>query len=114
MLAAFVMALAAFVVAIATLVLVCAALMLVCAALVLAFAARFFTGLCLAAILGAPVHAGLAVVSSAGGVLASALVVAVMLTDHRGVDSAVNTLLSGIVVAAGGHTESKSDSGNSG
>ena len=114
MLAAFVMALAAFVVAIATLVLVGAALMLVCAALMLAFAAGFFTGLCLAAILGASVHAGLAIVGGAGGVLAGALMVAVMLTDHRGVGGAVHALLRSIVVAAGGHTESKSDSGNSG
>ena len=99
--------LAAFVVAFAT-------LMLMSAALMLAFAAGFFTGFCLAAILGASVHAGLAIVSGAGSVFASALVMAVMLADHRGVDGAVCTLLSGIVVAASGHTESKSGSGNSG
>ena len=114
MLAAFVMALAAFVVAIATLVLVGAALMLVCAALVLAFAAGSLTGLCYAAILGASVHAGLAVVGGAGCVLAGALVVAVMLTNHRGVGGAVHTLLRSIVVAASGHTESKSGSDKSG
>ena len=80
----------------------------------LAFAAGFFTGLCLAAILGASVHAGLAIVSGAGSVLAGAFVMAVMLTNHRGVGGAVYTLLRSIVVAASGHTESKSDSGNSG
>ena len=114
MLAAFVVALAAFVVAFATLVLMGASFVLMSAALMLAFAAGSLTGLCFAAILGASVHAGLAIVGGAGSVLAGALVMAVMLADHRGVDGAVCTLLSGIVVAAGGHTESKSDSGNSG
>ena len=107
MLASFVMALAAFVVAIATLV-------LVCAALVIAFAARFFTGLCLAAILGASVYAGLAIVGSAGGVFASALVVAMMLMFAADLGRICCGLFGSIVVAAGGHTESKSDSGNSG
>ena len=101
-------------VAFAAFVLMGATLMLVSAALMLAFAAGSFTGLCFAAILGASVHAGLAVVGGAGSVLAGALVVAVMLTNHRGVGGAVHTLLRSIVVAASGHTESKSDSGNSG
>ena len=114
MLAAFVVALAALVIAFATLVLVGATLMLVCAALMLAFAAGFFTGLCLAAILGASVHAGLAIVGSAGGVLAGALMVAMMLMFAADLGRIDCGLLSSIVVAAGGHTKSKSDSGNSG
>ena len=101
-------------VAFAAFVLMGATLMLMSAALMLAFAAGSLTGLCFAAILGASVHAGLAVVGGAGSVLAGALVVAVMLTNHRGVGGAVHTLLRSIVVAASGHTESKSDSGNSG
>ena len=113
-LAAFVMALAAFVVAIATLVLVCAALMLVCAALVIAFAAGSLTGFCLAAILGASVYEGLAIVGSAGGVFASALVVAMMLMFAADLGRICCGLFGSIFVAAGGHTESKSDSGNSG
>ena len=101
-------------VAFAAFVLMGATLMLMSAALMLAFAAGSLTGLCFAAILGASVHASLAVVGGAGSVLAGALMVAVMLTNHRGVGGAVHTLLRSIVVAASGHTESKSDSGNSG
>ena len=111
------MALAALVVALATLVLMGATFMLVCAALMLAFAAGFFTGLCLAAILGTLVHAGLAIVGGTGSILAGALMVAVvmMLAAHLGLlGEGIHGSLVGVVVAAGGHTESKSGSDKSG
>ena len=91
--------------------LVLAAFVLMLAALVVL--AALLTGLSLAAVLGTLVDAGLAVVSSAGGVSTSALVVALMFADLGGVGSgAINSLLVSVVVASG-HAESESGSDKS-
>ena len=78
--------------------------------------AALLTGLGLAAVLGATVDTAFAVVLSAGGVGASALVVAalVVVLAHLGLGAAVNGLLSGSVVAAGRHAESESSGDESG
>ena len=78
--------------------------------------AALLTGLGLAAVLGATVDTAFAVVLSAGGVGASALVVAalVVVLAHLGLGAAVNGLLSGSVVAAGSHAESESSGDESG
>ena len=105
------MVLAALVVMDAALVTTFAAFVLVGAALVIALAG--LTALSLAAVLGVHVHAGLAVVHGAGGVLAGALVVALVLADHGVGDIAANDFF-GSVVVAGGHAESKGSSDKSG
>ena len=75
--------------------------------------AALLTGLSLAAVLGTLVDAGLTVVSSASGVSASALVVALVFADLGGVGSgAINSLLVSVVVASG-HAESESGSDKS-
>ena len=78
--------------------------------------AALLTSLGLAAVLGATVDTTLAVVLGAGGVGASALVVAALMVvlAHLGLGAAVNGLLSGSVVAAGSHAESESSSDESG
>lgn len=103
-LAAFVLMLAAFVVAIAALVAL--------AAFVIAAASLFFTRLHLAAILGTLVDTGLAIVGSAGGVFASAFVMAHMFANLGVGNIAIDDLLSGVVVASS-HAESESGSDKS-
>ena len=105
--------LAAFVLMSATFVVTLAAFVLM-SAFVSAFAAGLLTGLHFAAVLGTLVDAGLAVVGSAGGVFASTLVMALMLTDLSVSDIGVNGLFSSVVVVASGHAESESGSDKSG
>lgn len=87
--------------------------MLMSATFVLVSAAALLAGLSLAAVLSTAVNAGLAVVSSAGGVLASALVMALVLAN-LGLSGGVNSFLGSGVVVACGHTESESGSHESG
>lgn len=104
---------ATFVLVLAAFVLMSAAFVLATATFVLMSAAGLLTGLSLAAVLGATVNASLAVVGSAGGVLASALVMALMfayLDSSLGIDH----LLSGSIVVASSHAESESGSYKSG
>ena len=102
-----------------------AAFMLMSAAFVLVFAASFtfmsatfvsgaalLTGLSLAAVLSALVHTSLTVVSSASGVSASALVMALVFADF-GLDGGVDDLFRSVVVVACGHAESESGSDKS-
>lgn len=98
----------------AAFVLMSAAFMLAAATFVLVSAAGLLTGLSLAAVLGTTVDASLAVVSCAGGILASALMVALVfanlgLSDCGGVGG-----LLGSVVVASGHAKSESGSHESG
>lgn len=86
----------------------------VLAAFMVTIAAGLFTSLHLAAVLGTFVDTGLAVVGSAGGVFASTLVMALMLTDLSVSDIGVNGLFSSVVVVASGHAESESGSDKSG
>ena len=77
-----------------------------------AIAAGLLTGLYLAAVFSAFIDTGLAMVLGAGGVLASALVVAVvvMLAHLSLLGEGVHGGLAGIVVTTGGHAECKSGS----
>lgn len=106
-----VVVLAAFVAFAATLVLMSAALVALAATFVL-LAAGLFASLSFAAVLGTTVHTGLAVVGSAGGVLASALVMALMFANLS-LSSGINHLFGSVVVASG-HAESESGSHKSG
>ncbi len=103
--------LAAFVLMSATFVVTLAAFVLM-SAFVSAFAAGLLTGLHFAAVLGTLVDAGLAVVGSASGVGASALVVALVFANLGLVDDGVSGLLGSVVVTSG-HAESESGSDKS-
>ena len=74
--------------------------------------AALLTGLSLTAVLGTLVDAGLAVVGSASGVGASALMVALVFANFGLVDDGVSGLLGSVVVASG-HAESESGSDKS-
>lgn len=104
---------AAFVLVLATLVLMSAAFVLATATFVLVSAAGLLTGLSLAAVLGATVDTGLAVVGSAGGVLASALVMALVFANLGFNGYGISSLLGSVVVASR-HAESESGSYKSG
>lgn len=106
-----VIVLAALVAFAATLVLMSATFVALAATFVL-LAAGLFASLSFAAVLGTTVHTSLAVVCSAGGVLASALVMALVFAN-LGLSSGVNHLFGSIVVASG-HAKGKSSSNQSG